>query len=209
MASEKKQLQLIFERYDEYTSRRTIGIFTDVNELFRAAYAETCPETDLIVYELCPGRADLELKLIWNKLALQDTKFDRIVYVASGYNLDKLTDMHTKIKKLYKDAEEKKHMLSSLMNLEAKNTKAPVSKSELLATFIGNSTRHLPQNSEVVDPSVYQTILEKQILRLQYINHMLDEWIVDMKVSTGFDGELSELVKDGTYKNRVPVISFP
>ncbi len=87
MASEKKQLQLIFERYDEYTSRRTIGIFTDVNELFRAAYAETCPETDLIVYELCPGRADLELKLIWNKLALQDTKFDRIVYVASGYNL--------------------------------------------------------------------------------------------------------------------------
>lgn len=211
MASEKKQLQLIHERYDEYTVRRTIGIFTDANELFRAACAETCPETDLIVYELCPGRADRELKLIWNKSALQDTKFDGIVYVAVGYEdkLDKISEIHAKIKTLHKEAEEKKHMLTSLMNLEAKNTKAPASKSELLASFISNSAPRLSNNLDIAGPAVYQTKLEAQVLRLQYINHMLDEWIVDMKVSTGFDGELSELVKDGTYKNRVPVISFP
>ena len=37
---------------------------------------------------------------------------------------------------------------------------------------------------------------------------MLDEWIVDRKAETGFDGELSELVKEEKY-GKVPSITFP
>ena len=199
--------QLMYTGYHDSYVRKTLGIYNDVNDLFKKLRDDNLNSVYLEVYKLVPGFPDYPLKPVWNNCALWDDEKKTIAYVASTYEdkMEAIAESHTRLKTLRATADDKLIMVKSLMNLDAKNTKAPVSMSVLLTSYIS-----LPNVMEriITEPHKYLENLQKQVQQLQYVNHLLDEWIVDRKKETGFDGELSELIKEEPYR-KVPAIAFP
>lgn len=207
MAEKMFQLMSV---YDEH--RRTIGIYNDVNDLFKTVRDKNLEPMYLEVYEIVSGMVDRQLQLVWNNCALMDNSRKTIKYVAKGFedSIEVISDLMTKLNALRASTDEKLIMLKSLMNLNAKNTKAPASMALLLTSYI--SLHEIKLSCEfargLMDSKLYLDKLRNQVMQQQYIHHMLDEWIVDCKAETGFDGELSELVKEEKY-GKTPAITFP
>ena len=194
-----KMFQLMHMHYNEYDTRQTIGIYSDVNDLFKTIHDKKL-NIHMEVYEIVPDKADRQLKLIWNNFALEYN--NKIMYVAKGCeDIEIISDLRTKRETLQASVDEKKIMLKSLMNLNAKNTKAPASMSFILNPYFSQTLR-------CTGSTTYLHELRDNVRQLQYINYMLDEWIVDLVTETGYEGELSELVKEGKYE-KVPAIAFP
>jgi hypothetical protein len=203
------QYQLIF--INRNGSNKTIGIYNDINELFKAAQAHPGNETEYEIHELNLESATTPDKLYlftWNKCALWNEdyrKSSHITYVAEGYKhvLDTLTLIH----ELKDIVEDKQRMVKSLMNLDAKNTKAPISMAILLSSFVSVSTGGT--SSKPMDAETFKIKKQAELEKLRYLNALLDDWIHDLIEQTGYEGLRCDLVCMNQWNTKMEAITFP
>jgi len=109
------------------------------------------------------------------------------------------TDLFSEFLSLEKLFFMRRAAILSLYNLIAKNTHAPCSRSQLLSsTGFPFSCLEI---TETDDPVQYEAAVRKDIEVYRYGNSMLEEWIEDLKVESGYTGLWSDLIvqESGSY----------
>jgi hypothetical protein len=203
------QYQLIF--INTNGSNKTIGIYTDINELFKAAHAHPGHETEYEIHEInveSETTPDKLYQFTWNKCALWNKDYrmvSNITYVAEGYK--HAFETITRINDLKEIVENKQRMVKSLMNLDAKNTKAPISMATLLSSFVSVSTGGTP--SKPMDTETFYAKKKAELEKLQYLNALLDDWISDLIAQTGYEGLRCDLVCMNQWNRKTEAITFP
>lgn len=203
--------RLVYITYND----KTIGVYTNIDDLFTAAQEYPVDETELQVHEMnVASGSDTYYSFVWNKCAIykESTRTNRgfeIKYVAKGYDdkMDAIAKLNSQIKELKETVEDKLHMVKSLMNLDAKNTKAPISMAALLGSFVtfGGYT----SGGKQVNAETFYKNKQAELEKVRYLNALLDDWITDLKAQTGFDGPLRDLLTTNSWGGKVEAITFP
>lgn len=205
-------------------SDKTIGVYTNIDDLFKDAQAYPAHESELQVHEMnieSPGAdtrsvfgSDTFYSFAWNKCALfkettQANKGFEIAYVAKGYDtkMDAIVSINHQMNELKAKVEDKIRMVKSLMNLDAKQTKAPISMAAVLGSFV--SFGSYTNSSKQVDAETYNKNKQDELERVRYLNALLDDWITDLKAQTGYEGLLHDLITTNTWGGRVEAITYP
>ena len=105
---------------------------------------------------------------------------------------DTIQPLHEKLYEAEEKIALKVYQLKKLMELDAKQTKAPISMSCLLtAGPVFSNDLGFENNEESIEKTL--PILKGKLEKAQYLAGELDEWVVDFVEKTGYKGCLAEL----------------
>jgi len=105
---------------------------------------------------------------------------------------DSIRPLHEKLYEAEEKIALKMYQLKKLMELDAKQTKAPLSLSCLLtAGPVFSNNLGFDNNEESIEKTL--PILKEKLQKAQYLAGELDEWVVDWVEQTGYKGCLADL----------------
>ena len=105
---------------------------------------------------------------------------------------DSLQPLHKKLYEAEENIALKVYQVKKLMDLDAKQTNAPISLSGLITGGMVFSHNIGLENDEDSLKKSLQTIQTK-LQKAQYLAGQLDEWVIDMVEQTGYKGILADL----------------